>query len=312
MSIDPSPKLLQGQPALLKEEEIPKIKSSLDLDVLVVGMNPSLSLRTYKQLYDRLKKRHEESGFLDVLNELSENCEAGFVISLGDEADWNRWVEKTFSDSNSTKKKEALSRLQYYFVEGKKKPSTDEITWPVVRREDNLSNRKTIAYFDTIRRTLAAGLKAMESNTERRELTWYQIDLFHDLETEQKSFLASLKEGKNWNKKAGKAVAEFWEQVDDLLNPKVLLVANSNVSDLIFTNYDRVLNETFNFGSGPGRQGFGKPLAWDDKSFSLRIQADDTKRMPQVVFSRQLSGGASSSMLYYVAKEIGRMLSSED
>jgi len=63
-------------------------------------MNPSLSLRTNKQLYDRLKKRHEESGFLDVLNELSENGEAGFVISLGDEADWNRWVEKTFFGSN--------------------------------------------------------------------------------------------------------------------------------------------------------------------------------------------------------------------
>jgi hypothetical protein len=84
------------------------------------------------------------------------------------------------------------------------------------------------------------------------------------------------------------------------------------VSDLIFTNYDRVLNETFNFGSGPGRKGFGKTLAWDEKSFTLRIQADDTKRMPQVVFSRQLSGGASNSMLYYVAKEIGRMLSSVD
>lgn len=311
MSIDPSPKLLQGQPALLKEEEIPKIKSSLDLDVLVVGMNPSLSLRTYRQLYDRLEKRDEHQGLIDVLNELSENGEAGFVKSLGDEAEWNRWVEKTFSDSNSTKKKEALSRLQYYFVEGKKKPSTDEITWPVVRREDNLSNRKTIDYFDTIRQTLAAGLKAMESNSERRELTWYQIDLFHDLETEQASFLSSLKDGKNWNEKAELAVAEFWEQVD-YLNPKVLLVANSKVPDLIFTNYDRVLNETFNFGSGPGRQGFGKTLAWDEKSFTLRIQSDDTKRMPQVVFSRQLSGGASTSMWYYVAKEIGRMLSSVD
>ena len=41
-------------------------------------------------------------------------------------------------------------------------------------------------------------------------------------------------------------------------------------------------------------------------------KADATEQMPQVVFSRQLSGGASSSMWYYVAKEIGRMLSSVD
>ena len=311
MSQESSPELLSGQPALREEErkELTEEGKLPALDVLVVGMNPSLSLRTYMQLYDRLKKRHEHGGLLDVLNELSENSGSGFVEILGDEDKWNRWVGKTFS--NSSGKEEALSKLQYYFVEGKKKPSKDEITWPVVRREDNLSNRKTITYFDTIRRTLAAGLKAMESNSERRELTWYQIDLFHYLETEQASFLSSLKDGKNWNSKAQKKVLEFWGQVKEL-KPKVLLVANSKVSDLIFTNYDRVLNETFNFGSGPGRQGFGKPLAWDEKSFSLRIQSDDTKRMPQVVFSRQLSGGASNSMLYYVAKEIGRMLSSVD
>jgi len=308
MSTSDSSKLVEGQPAL-HQKEIEKIKSSLD--VLVVGMNPSLSLRTYKQLFNRLRKRKEEDGLLNVLNQLKEKGGEDFEASLDDEALWNQWVEETFSVSNAIGKEEALSKLQYYFVEGKKKPGRDKISWPVVRLGDNLSKCQTITYFDTIRRTLAAGLKAMESNSERRELTWYQIDLFHERETVQASFLSSLKDGKNWNSNAEDKVLEFWKQVYHL-KPKVLLVANSNVSDLIFTNYDRVLNETFNFGSGPGRKGFGKTLAWDEKLFTLRIQADDTEQVPQVVFSRQLSGGASSSMWYYVAKEIGRMLSSVD
>jgi len=308
MSTSDSSKLVEGQPAL-HQKEIEKIKSSLD--VLVVGMNPSLSLRTYKQLFNRLRKRKEEDGLLNVLNQLKEKGGEDFEASLDDEALWNQWVEETFSVSNAIGKEEALSKLQYYFVEGKKKPGRDKISWPVVRLGDNLSKCQTITYFDTIRRTLAAGLKAMESNSERRELTWYQIDLFHERETVQASFLSSLKDGKKWNDKAEIAVRKFWKQVDRL-KPKVLLVANSNVSDLIFTNYDDVLNETFNFGSGPGRQGFGKTLYWDNASFSLRIQTDDTEQVPQVVFSRQLSGGASSSMWYYVAKEIGRMLSSVD
>jgi len=308
MSTSDSSKLVEGQPAL-HQKEIEKIKSSLD--VLVVGMNPSLSLRTYKQLFNRLRKRKEEDGLLNVLNQLKEKGGEDFEASLDDEALWNQWVEETFSVSNAIGKEEALSKLQYYFVEGKKKPGRDKISWPVVRLGDNLSKCQTITYFDTIRRTLAAGLKAMESNSERRELTWYQIDLFHERETVQASFLSSLKDGKKWNDKAEIAVRKFWKQVDRL-KPKVLLVANSNVSDLIFTNYDDALNETFNFGSGPGRQGFGKTLYWDNASFSLRIQTDDTEQVPQVVFSRQLSGGASSSMWYYVAKEIGRMLSSVD
>jgi hypothetical protein len=309
MSTNESHELIEGQPAL-RPEDLKTIKSTLDLDVLVVGMNPSLSLRTYKQLYDRLEKRDEHGGLLDVLNELSENGGSSFVEILGDEDKWNRWVGKTFSASNSRGKVEALSELQYYFVEGKKKPGRDKISWPVVRLGGNLSKCTTITYFDTIRRMLAAGLKAMDSNSQRSELTWYQIDLFHDRETVQASFLSSLKDGRNWNKKAEEAVAAFWKEVERL-KPKVLLVANSNVSDLIFTNYDRVLNETFNFGSGSGRQGFGKELFWDEKSFALRIE-DSSKQMPKVVFSRQLSGGASNSMLYYVAKEIGRMLSSVD
>ena len=308
MSTSDSSKLVEGQPAL-HQKEIEKIKSSLD--VLVVGMNPSLSLRTYKQLFNRLRKRKEEDGLLNVLNQLKEKGGEDFEASLDDEALWNQWVEETFSVSNAIGKEEALSKLQYYFVEGKKKPGRDKISWPVVRLGDNLSKCQTITYFDTIRRTLAAGLKAMESNSERRELTWYQIDLFHERETVQASFLSSLKDGKKWNDKAEIAVRKFWKQVDRL-KPKVLLVANSNVSDLIFTNYDDVLNETFNFGSGPGRQGFGKTLYWDNASFSLRIQTDDTEQVPQVVFSRQLSRGASNAMLYFVAKEIGRMLSSTD
>ena len=134
--------------------------------------------------------------------------------------------------------------------------------------------------------------------------------MFHDRKTDQKAFLASLKDGKDWNLEAQDAVLKFWEKVEDL-KPRVLLVANSNVSDLIFTNYDDVLKETFNFRRGNRRQGFGKTLLWDEESFELRIQ-DSSEIMPKVVFSRQLSGGASNSMLYYVAKEIGRMLSSAD
>lgn len=306
MSTLESQNLTPGRPALSKEE-IEDIQSSLD--VLVVGMNPSLSQRTYKQLYDRLKKRDGANGLLDVLGQLSEKAKRDFVESLSNESLWNQWVEETFSSSNANDN--ALSKLQYYFVEGKRKPESDKISWPVVSLRDNISKRQTITYFDTIRRTLAAGLKAIESNSQKSELTWYQIDLFHERKTDQKAFLASLKDGKDWNLEAQDAVLKFWEKVEDL-KPRVLLVANSNVSDLIFTNYDDVLKEKFNFGGGSSRQGFGKELYWDKESFALRIKPHDAEYMPKVVFSRQLSGGASNSMLYYVAKEIGRMLSSAD
>lgn len=306
MSTSSSQNLIPGQPALL-EEEIEKIKSSLD--VLVVGMNPSLSQRTYKQLYDRLRKRKEEDGLLNVLNRLKEKGGEDFEASLDYEDLWNQWVEETFSSSNASGKEKVLSELQYYFVEGKEKPGMDNMAWPVVRRGGGLSKCKTITYFDTIRRTLAAGLEAMESNSQQSELTWYQIDLFHDRKTDQKAFLASLKDGKNWKSEdVIPAVEMFWKQVERL-KPKVLLVANSNVTDLIFTNYDHVLKKTFNFGGGSSRQGFGKELVWDKKSCALHIEPP-SGHMPKVVFSRQLSGGASNSMLYYVAKEIGQMLSS--
>lgn len=307
MSTSDSKKLVEGQPAL-REEEIKGIKSGLD--VLVVGMNPSLSRKTYKQLYDRLKKRDEAKGLLDVLGQLSEKAKQDFVESIGSEVLWNQWVEGTFSPSNANV--EALSELQYYFVEGKKKPQGDKISWPVVSLTDNLSKRQTITYFDTIRRTLAAGLNAMGSHSQRNELTWYQIDLFHKRETVQDSFLQSLKDGGKWkSEEVQDDVAIFWKNVEDW-KPKVLLVANSKVSDLIFTNYDDVLKEKFNFGGGSSRQGFGKELYWDKESFAFQIKPHDAEHMPKLVFSRQLSGGASNSMLYYVAKEIGRMLSSAD
>ena len=301
MSTLESQNLTPGRPAL-RMEEIKEIKSGLD--VLVVGMNPSLSQRTYKQLYNRLKKRDGAKGLLHVLGQLSEKAKQDFVESIGNEVLWNQWVEETFSPSNANE--EALSELQYYFLEGKKKPKSDKISWPVVSLTDNLSKRQTITYFDTIRRTLAAGLKAIESNPQKSEITWYQIDLFHDRKTDQKAFLASLTDLKSQD-----AVREFWEKVE-VLKPRVLLVANSNVSDLIFTNYDDVLKEKFNFGGGSSRQGFGKELYWDKESFALRIKPHDAEYMPKVVFSRQLSGGASNSTLYYVAKEISRMLSSAD
>ena len=113
MSQESSLELLPGQPALRQKEEIEEIKSSLD--VLVVGMNPSLSLRTYKQLYDRLKKRGEDQWLLQVLNQLSEGGK-GFEKSLGNEKDWNVWVGDTFSGSDSSGKEEAFSELQYYFL----------------------------------------------------------------------------------------------------------------------------------------------------------------------------------------------------
>ena len=289
--------------------EISRIKKGKnpELDVLVVGMNPSLSRKTYKQLYERLKKRKEEGGLEDVLNQLRTSGSRDFADSLGNDIHWNQWVEETFSLSNARGNEEVLSKLQYYFVEGKEKPES-ELSWPVVSLEGNLSTCQTITYFDTIRRTLVAALNAMKSYSQRNELTWYQIDLFHKRETVQASFLLSLKDGKNWNSDAEKAVVAFWNQVERL-KPKVLLVANSNVSDLIFTNYDDVLKEKFNFGGGSSRQGFGKELYWDKESFALRIKPHGSEHLPKVVFSRQLSGGASNSMLYYVAKEIARMLS---
>ena len=117
--------------AILKEE-IDEIKEGLkpSLDVLVVGMNPSLSLRTYKQLYNASRSERKD-GLLNVLNQLSEGGK-GFEKSLGNEKDWNVWVGDTFSGSNSSGKEEAFSELQYYFVEGKKKPGRDKISWPVV------------------------------------------------------------------------------------------------------------------------------------------------------------------------------------
>lgn len=305
--------LTPGQPALRKPEVTSIVNGKKPaLDVLVVGMNPSLSQWTYKQLYDRLKKRDEAKGLLDVLGQLSEKAKQDFVESVGNEVLWNQWVEETFSPSNANE--EVLSELQYYFVEGKKKPKSDKISWPLVRLDEDLSNCQTITYFDTIRRTLAAGLNAMGSQSQRNELTWYQIDLFHERETVQDSFLKRLKEkgGKKWkSEKVQEPVANFWSNVEDW-KPKVLLVANSNVSDLIFTNYDEVLKEKFNFGGGSSRHGFGKELYWDKESFALRIKPHDAEYIPKVVFSRQLSGGASYSMLYYVAKEVGRMLSSAD
>lgn len=307
MSKEETHKLILGRPALLEDEINAIVKGKKpSLDVLVVGMNPSLSQWTYKQLYDRLKKRDAARGLLEVLDQLSHKSGEDFEASLDDEARWNQWVEETFSSSNANE--EALSELQYYFVEGKKKPKSDKISWPLVRLDEDLSNCQTITYFDTIRRTLAAGLKAMESSSQRSELTWYQIDLFHDQETNQDELLKTKGKPKKWHIATEDVVTKFWEQVK-ILNPKVLLVANAKVSDLIFTNYDDVLKETFNFGSGPGRQGFGKTLLWDVKSFTLQIDQDGFEQIPKVVFSRQLTVGASNSMLYYVAKEIGRMLS---
>jgi hypothetical protein len=309
MSKEETHKLILGRPALLEDEINAIVKGKKpSLDVLVVGMNPSLSQWTYIQLYNRLKKRDAERGLREVLDQLSHKGGEDIEASLNDKAHWDQWVEETFSSSNAKGKKEALSKLQYYFLEGKEKPECAKISWPVVTLMDNLSTCKTIDYFDTIRRTLAAGLMAMESNSQRSELTWYQIDLFHDQETIQDVLLKTKGTPKQWHIATEDVVTAFWKQVKTL-NPKVLLVANANVPDLIFTNYDQVLKETFNFGSGPGRQGFGKTLLWDVKSFTLQIDQDGFEQIPKVVFSRQLTVGASNSMLYYVAKEIGRMLS---
>lgn len=233
--------------AILKEE-IDEIKEGLkpSLDVLVVGMNPSLSQWTYKQLYNCLKKRKKEGGLLKVLNILSQNGEGGeeFVGSLNDKKRWNKWVGDTFFTPQADGKAEAFSALQYFFVEGKEKSSIDPMSWPVVGQKDDLSKKKTIPYFNAIRKTLAAGLKAMQTepdlNDDQRKLTWYHIDLFHYRETDQESLLASLKDGGEWSDNARKAVEVFWEQVKDL-KPHVLLVANSNVSDLIFFELRRRL-----------------------------------------------------------------------
>ena len=181
-------------------------------------MNPSLSRKTYKQLYDRLKKRDEAKGLLDVLGQLSEKAKQDFVESVSSELLWNQWVEETFSPSNVNV--EALSELQYYFVEGKKKPKRDKISWPLVGLDEDLFNCQTITYFDTIRRTLAAGLNAMGPNSQRNELTWYQIDLFHKRETVQDSFLKSLKVGRKWKEKKSKMTLQFFGKTSKIGNPK--------------------------------------------------------------------------------------------
>ena len=93
MSTLESQNLTPGRPALSKGE-IEDIKSSLD--VLVVGMNPSLSQRTYKQLYDRLKKRDGAKGLLDVLGQLSEKAKRDFVESLSNESFGINGLKKHF------------------------------------------------------------------------------------------------------------------------------------------------------------------------------------------------------------------------
>lgn len=306
-------RLIHGFPALLPNEiEAIQIKG-VSLDVLVVGINPSLSRKTYKQLYRNLVNREDETEFLSLLDDISIGGGNAFERSVNAEGDWNEWVRKIFGQSQfdiGPELEEKYSALQYYFVEGRKKPSIDTVSWPSLHRRADMSSQQTIIYYDTIRQTLAGSLEAMQCRELERQLTWFQIDLFHDRETSQTSFLDRIKDGKVWSPYCKEAVNRFWEKVEGL-NPKVLLIANSTVSDLIFTNYDAVLKETFRFGRSQ-KTDFGKNLYWDESSSSIQIDRGTSARMPRVVFSRQLSGGASNAMKYYVAKEIGRALSSDN
>ena len=303
-------RLIHGFPALLPNEIEAIQMKGVSLDVLVVGINPSLSRKTYKQLYRNLVNREDETEFLSLLDDISTGGGKAFKRSVSSDGDWNEWVRQIFGQSQfdiDSELEEKYSALQYFFVEGRKKPSIDAMSWPSLHRKADLSSRNTIIYYDTIRQTLAGSLEAIQSRELDRQLNWFQIDLFHDRETSQTSFLDRIKDGNRWSPYCIEAVNRFWERVERL-NPKVLLIANSTVSDLIFTNYDAVLKETFRFGGGP-KTDFGKNLYWDETSFSIQIDRGTSARMPQVVFSRQLSGGASNAMKYYVAKEIGRALS---
>ena len=103
----------------------------------------------------------------------------------------NGWETRFFRSTSQSGKAEAFSALQYLFRGGQGKTwkgsecpgqwsgsETDDLS----KKPDNHPTSTPSA------RTLAAGLKAMETepdlNEDQRKLTWYQIDLFHERETD--------------------------------------------------------------------------------------------------------------------------------
>lgn len=294
-------KFFAGQPALL-DHELPETS---ELDVLVVGINPSFSARTFSQLYLATRSDNEPSELVNCLLEIAKkNGQHGLLpvrlteLLNGCSKNPGHWEElkRIFSVKDESVKQELesdLSRLQYLFLNGSAKPK--EPIW-----FDVMEKRRSIPYFDRIRDVLRV------ATPPGRSLSWYHIDLFDDRETEQKR-LVRTRSSSEWEK----AVGGFWKKVEEY-SPKILLVANGTVMGSIFTNFEEQL---LAFGQPISREPLkgksfegletGKSLEWNSGQGAMVIKSDgETVAHPKVVFSRQLSGGASNAMKYYVAREI--------
>jgi len=304
--MSPEEKFLAGQPALLLlDEELP----TSELDVLVVGINPSFSARTFAQLHRAMRSDNEPSDLVNCIGEIAKkNGQEGLSTDelVGwldgcskNPEDWGKLkcIFRKNDDSVHEDLKSELSRLQYLFLNGSKKPK--ECNW-----FEAIDKQRSIPYFDHIRDVLRVATRP------GRRLSWYHIDLFDDRETDQRRLVKNTSRDK-WEE----AVGVFWQKVEKY-NPKVLLVANATVMESIFTNFEE---EFLAFGQPISRgavkekafQGLkaGKSLEWNSGEGAMVIKADgDNVVHPRVVFSRQLSGGASNAMKYYVAREIRQHL----
>ena len=136
------------------------------------------------------------------------------------------------------------------------------------------------------------------------------MDLFDNRETDQRRLVKNTTRDE-WKN----AVTCFWKKVG-VYKPKILLVANATVMESIFTNFEEeflAFGQPISHGSLKGKpfQGLeaGKSLEWNSGEGAMVIKAAGENVVPpKVVFSRQLSGGASNAMKYYVAREIRQHL----
>ena len=293
--------LIKGYSAF-SGREIEDIKSKKGSpDVMLVGMNPSFSESIFNQLRSNNQEQFDEL-FIDlrrVLRSDSGGLRNEDVPRLlkADELRvlFQRGTEGR--DSVSEEQKQVLRELQYFFLSGRRKDS-DYMEWMKAGQKE-----KSISYFDTIRKVLG---RLGEDNSPGEDITWYHEDLVNIRETDQKKLIQKLDGEKSWDSH----IARCWESIS-LVNPKVLLVANSIVAEKLFSNWDSIYNEI------PGRAPTSskdypsqRELKWDgEPHFRLCVDALDSQA-PQnpwqgpVVFSRQLSGGCSKAMIHYCLRDL--------
>lgn len=294
--------LIEGYSAFSKRE-IEEIKSKKGSpDVMLVGMNPSFSVSIFNQLRSNNQKQFDEL-FIDlrrVLRGDSGGLRNEDVPRLlkADELHvlFQRGPEGR--DSVTEEQEHVLRELQYFFLSGRKKESSC-MEWMKAGQKE-----KSISYFDTIRKVLGRLGKDTDLG---KDITWYHEDLVDIRETDQKKLIKRLDGEESWNSH----IAQCWERIR-LVNPKVLLVANSIVAEKLFSNWDSIYEKIP--GSAPTSKKKGhlsqRELKWDgEPHFRLCVDAVDSQA-PQnpwqgpVVFSRQLSGGCSKAMIHYCLRDL--------